>query len=327
MDGEWCNQALSFGDERARSEETHPAMREARRRRCEGGGGGGGGGGAAAAISSKKENDWEVTMASAAATPAAAAAAEAASAAAATGTLIKLHGFPASPTSMLARITLNLKGVPYEFIPLAAASMTNGAPATAGTTTTTLSVGGIGESVGVGEGGEGGGNGLHVDDGGGSMPWLEDGGHRVTQTGAIFNYINEMYPRPPLLPKNATARAAVRSIATYVACEIQPFGFYRVVRYLMDEGGKSPDWVREWRRHWLREGFGKVESKLADISVRPGRYCYEDMPTMADVFLIPQVHISQGPDVEIDLKDFPYIKKIYENCLTNSAFKDAFPVD
>lgn len=214
------------------------------------------------------------------------AAAPKAAAAAAAGA-VKLHGYFASPTSFLARIGLNVKKVPFEYVPLDLEHD----------------------------------NRAHKGDG--LMPVLEHGAQRVTQTGAIFNYINETWPAPPLLPPDAQGRARVRSLATFVSCEIQPFGFYRVDRYLREQLGAGEEAVRAWHRHWLGEGFQALEVMLGEKGT--GRLCHGDSPTMADLFLIPQVHRSQHSSVGLNLGDYPRVKRVYENALKDDDFARALP--
>ncbi|MET0961782.1 MAG: glutathione S-transferase N-terminal domain-containing protein, partial [Noviherbaspirillum sp.] len=44
----------------------------------------------------------------------------------------------------------------------------------------------------------------------------------LTQSLAIIEYLDEMYPEPPLLPSAPLDRAYVRSIALAIACDIHP---------------------------------------------------------------------------------------------------------
>src|SRR5881296_2748350 len=45
------------------------------------------------------------------------------------------------------------------------------------------------------------------------VPALEDGGHILTQSLAIIEYLEECYPKPALLPYDPAQRATVRSMA------------------------------------------------------------------------------------------------------------------
>ena len=47
-------------------------------------------------------------------------------------------------------------------------------------------------------------------------------GDVITQSLAIIEYLDDVYPEPPLLPADALERAKVRAIAQTVACDIHP---------------------------------------------------------------------------------------------------------
>ena len=61
---------------------------------------------------------------------------------------------------------------------------------------------------------------------------VEDDGTVLFQSLAIVEYLDEKYPEPPLLPKDAAGRARVCALALMVACEGHPLLVPRVRRYL-----------------------------------------------------------------------------------------------
>jgi maleylacetoacetate isomerase len=78
----------------------------------------------------------------------------------------------------------------------------------------------------------------------------------------------------------------------------------------------------DWRKHWILDGFNAVEQMLQKSNTR-GRFCFGDTPGMADVFLIPQVYNALR--FECELKTFPLISSIYQNCMQETAFFKAAP--
>jgi glutathione S-transferase len=70
------------------------------------------------------------------------------------------------------------------------------------------------------------------------------------------------------------------------------------------------------------DGFNAVELMLQKSNTR-GRFCFGDTPGMADVFLIPQVYNALR--FECELKTFPLISSIYQNCMQETAFFKAAP--
>jgi maleylacetoacetate isomerase/maleylpyruvate isomerase len=61
------------------------------------------------------------------------------------------------------------------------------------------------------------------------IPALVDGeGPVLFQSLAIMEYLDEIHPRPPLLPAEPRARARVRALAQIVACDSHPLVVPRV---------------------------------------------------------------------------------------------------
>jgi maleylpyruvate isomerase len=115
---------------------------------------------------------------------------------------------------------------------------------------------------------------------------LTDEGELLTQSLAIVEYLDELYPEPALLPRAPSARAHARAIALAVAAEIHPLVTPRVAGLLRTAHGLDTDDIDAWKRHWISEGMDAVEALLAR---RPaGRLSSGDTPTLADVFLFPQ---------------------------------------
>jgi maleylacetoacetate isomerase len=154
-----------------------------------------------------------------------------------------------------------------------------------------------------------------------AVPALVDGERTLLQSMAIIEYLDERHPEPPLLPASPEDRARVRAIAQHVACDIHPLDNLRVLTYLERELGVSEQARDRWYAHWVREGFRSLEPMLADR--RTGRFCHEDSPTIADVFLVPQVVNAQR--FKIDLSAFPRIVAIFERCMQLPAFDRAHP--
>jgi maleylpyruvate isomerase len=157
----------------------------------------------------------------------------------------------------------------------------------------------------------------------GLVPALQtDGGSLVTQSLAIVEYLDEIEPAAPLLPRDAEARAFVRSVALAVAAEIHALLTPRVAAFLRTLSGAGEATVAAWKRHWLEEGMDALEALLAR---RPGAgpCCLGDMPTLADLFLFPQA-VNAGR-AGLDLMRWPIIAAIHAHLGTLPAFADNAP--
>jgi maleylacetoacetate isomerase len=156
----------------------------------------------------------------------------------------------------------------------------------------------------------------------GIVPTLEDAGRLITQSIAICEYLEETHPHPRLLPGDPAGRARVRAIALAVACEIHPVGGGRAQRLLGDTFKATAEQRTEWMCHFIRAGFAAIETMLAR-SPETGRFCYGDVPTIADVFLVPQVYNAEL--AKVDLTPYPTIRRIYEECNRLDPFIRARP--
>ncbi|MES2759422.1 MAG: maleylacetoacetate isomerase [Pseudomonadota bacterium] len=207
---------------------------------------------------------------------------------------MKLFTYFRSSAAYRVRIALNLKGLPYEAVPVHL----------------------------VKHGGE------HLQDAYRAMnpsalvPTFEDQGAMLTQSMAILEYLEETHPALPLLPAAPLERARVRALAQMVACDIHPVNNLRILRYLVHTLGISDDAKNEWYRHWVREGFAALEGHLAS-NPAPGRFCHGDTPTFADCFLVPQVYNAQR--FNVDIAAYPNIARIDAACAQLPAFVAAHP--
>jgi len=154
-----------------------------------------------------------------------------------------------------------------------------------------------------------------------AVPALVDGERRLVQSMAIVEYLEETHPEPPLFPVSPWERARVRAIAQLVACEIHPLNNLRVLSYLEEKLHLSEQARDHWYAHWVREGFRSLEPMLAERET--GRFCHGDSPSLADVFLVPQVVNAQR--FKVDLADFPRLVGIFEQCMKLPAFERAHP--
>ena len=156
----------------------------------------------------------------------------------------------------------------------------------------------------------------------GLVPALQDDEITLTQSMAILEYLEEVHPMVPLLPRDAIGRARVRELAQIVACDIHPVNNLRVLRHLVHELKLSEEQKTAWIRHWIGEGLASLESHLARDPAA-GPFCHGAAPTIADCFLVPQVFNAQRFD--IDLGAYPNISRIYALCVDLPAFAAAHP--
>ena len=154
------------------------------------------------------------------------------------------------------------------------------------------------------------------------IPLLVHDGHAISQSLAIIEYLDEIVPEPPLLPRDAYGRARVREIAYAIACDIHPVNNLRVNQHLKATFGADAAAQADWQRHWIDTGFKALETMLS-TSKQTGAYCHGDTPTIADICLIPQM--ANARRVNLDFAPYPTLARIEAHALAHPAFDAALP--
>ncbi|MBB5224499.1 maleylacetoacetate isomerase/maleylpyruvate isomerase [Amaricoccus macauensis] len=143
------------------------------------------------------------------------------------------------------------------------------------------------------------------------MPSLEtDDGTVLTQSIAIVEWLDEMYPEPRLLPESVTLRAHARAFAQAIACDIHPLQNLRVLRYLKKTFGQDQDGLDTWCRHWITPGLNACEAMLG--RERKGAFAFGDAPGMCS-----------AERFGVDTTRYPQLHALRARCETIAAFADA----
>lgn len=152
----------------------------------------------------------------------------------------------------------------------------------------------------------------------GRVPALDLGGEVLTQSPAILEYLDEVYPDPPLLPSDPLERAKVRAACSLIACDIHPLNNLGPLSYLKQKLEQEQPAIDAWYVHWVTEGFKALEQMLS-----PGPYAFGDKLTLADVYLVPQVFNARR--FKTPLEAFPKIVAVDAACNQLEAFRAAAP--
>ena len=205
---------------------------------------------------------------------------------------MKLYNFFRSGTSHRLRIALNLKGLKYEYVPIDLRTEQH-----LGAEYQALNPQGL-------------------------VPALVDNGRVLTQSPAIIEWLEERYPEPALLPGNPEARARVRELAAIVGCDVHPINNRRILETLRRDFGANEAAVQRWCATWVASGFDAIEALLAEDTQR-GEFCCGATPTLADVYLVPQVEGARR--FKVDVGRWPRVLAVDEACARIGAFREAMP--
>jgi maleylacetoacetate isomerase len=149
-----------------------------------------------------------------------------------------------------------------------------------------------------------------------------DDGPPLFQSLAIIEYLEETFPKPPLLPKDARGRARVRGLSLIVACDAHPLIVPRIRSYLEHEMHQDEAARNRWLRHWTLKALEALEAHLAKER-ETGRFCHGDAPTMADLCLASQVFAAGYFDTKTT--SVPTVERIFGECMKIDAFDRSQP--
>jgi maleylacetoacetate isomerase/maleylpyruvate isomerase len=150
------------------------------------------------------------------------------------------------------------------------------------------------------------------------LPSLDIGGTVLIQSPAILEYLDEVHPEPPLLPLGAVQRAKVRAVSAIIGCDVHPLNNSGTLAYLKKQLGCDQAAADAWYAHWIVEGFKAIEPLLG-----PGPFAFGAKPTLADLYLVPQVFNARRFHVPLD--PFPKITAADAACSRIEAFRAAAP--
>lgn len=156
----------------------------------------------------------------------------------------------------------------------------------------------------------------------GFVPVLNIDGQQLIQSPAILEYLEETHPDPALLPGSAAERARIRAYGAVIGCDVHPVQNLRILQFIRKEYGLDGDGVTAWCRRWISDGFAALE-KMAEADRRGGPYLWGAKPTLADVYLVPQMYNARRFGVAVE--DYPYLCSADEAARAHPAFEAAKP--
>ncbi|MGN6375887.1 MAG: maleylacetoacetate isomerase [Sphingomonas sp.] len=153
----------------------------------------------------------------------------------------------------------------------------------------------------------------------GLVPTLEADGLVLTQSLAIIDWLDAMWPEPRLLPADPTVRAKAWARALLIACDVHPVDNLRVLKRLETQFGADQAAKNDWYRHWVCEGLAALEAMAGD----DGPFLGGAAPDVSDVCLVPQLYNARRFDVP--LAPYPRLLRADAAAADLDAFAAAHP--
>ena len=206
---------------------------------------------------------------------------------------IKIYGFWRSIASFRVRVALRLKGLAFEEIPI---------------------------DILIGEQFEPGYEMVNPER---VVPTFVHDGHSMFQSLAIVEYLEDIQPKPRLIPRDPKERAYARSLALMTIADAHPLVVPRVRNHLAEAFGADANAIEAWGKHWTTEGLATYERLLARRA--PAPFALGAEPGLADICIAGQV--VGAPFLKLDLGPFPVVSALADRCFAIPAFATSHPFE
>lgn len=151
----------------------------------------------------------------------------------------------------------------------------------------------------------------------GMVPALvTDDGLVLTQSLAIIDWLDAMFPAFPLLGTTPLSRNKALEFASVIGCDIHPLQGLRLSRWL-DDAGAPAEVFAVLARRAISEGLETCEHLVHSST---DRFCFAAQPSIADIWLIPQ--LKNARRVGLDLARYPRLLDVEAACLKQVAFRE-----
>jgi len=147
------------------------------------------------------------------------------------------------------------------------------------------------------------------------LEWTDGiGTHRLAQSLAILEYLEEAHPQPPLLPPGLHERGLVRMLAEAINAGIQPLQNLQVI-----QAPELPE-GREFAHRMIQRGLDALERMAAHHA---GDFLVGDAVSLADVCLVPQLYNARR--FGCDESGWTTLLRVEQRCTQIPAFQAAHP--
>src|SRR5450631_814827 len=155
------------------------------------------------------------------------------------------------------------------------------------------------------------------------VPTFIHDGHSMFQSLAIIEYLEDIQPKPRLIPEDSKERAYARSLALMTIADTHPLVVPRVRNHLAKTFGADARAIEAWGKHWTTEGLATYERLLARRA--PAPFALGAEPGLADICIAGQVVGAHF--LKLELSAFPAVARLADRCFAMPAFSTSHPFE
>ena len=152
------------------------------------------------------------------------------------------------------------------------------------------------------------------------VPTLIHNENMISQSMAIIEYLDEVFPQNPLFPKDPYAKAQVRQFCENINSFLHPLSNLKVLKKLEVDCHFDQLKKEAWIQHWSSHGFVALENLVKKTH---GIYCFADNLTAADLFLAPALFSAKR--FHVNLSNYPIMNQIDQSLNKLDCFIKAHP--
>jgi glutathione S-transferase len=153
----------------------------------------------------------------------------------------------------------------------------------------------------------------------GKVPALIDEGAIVHDSTIINEYLEDRFPKNPLLPRDAVMRARARAFEDYSDAYLAPSLYKILMQMRKPEAERDRAKIAEGEREVLKH-FAYLDGELK------GRQFFAGMFSVADISFTPHLANYERAGYSIS-GDFPNLRAWWERIKARPSFKDSWPAD
>jgi maleylacetoacetate isomerase len=149
----------------------------------------------------------------------------------------------------------------------------------------------------------------------GYVPVLEIDGRCLSESVAIIEHLETLFPDPALYPREAWARARVREMVSLVCSGIQPLQNPAVRTKHAADRDDQHAWARFFNERGLA-AYERLVLRFDEETGARGTFSAGDALTAADLFLVPQLASARRFGVALEL--FPRLLELERSALATA---------